>query len=739
MDTVTVSPSGARGAEPGHRVAIQPTTTTSDQDSVAYRRAHVHQQQHQQQPSQTIDSSPTSSSPSSTVSSLDDPYDFIARRESGRHVQGLPASALATVDAVLGPLQDVDLANSDDRYAGDADGEDSEGPHSPPDHSHHQQHHIHYVDSSLSRSPPADGSRDTRSRQQFGLRNSQQKREFSPKRSKSNKKNNRVAPEVLRQQSAKDHDQKGSKEEFHDDNDSQGSRGSQGGHFYTYENPPLVPVAYQREFYERQLNSNGHQSLQPPYYQDSERPPLDEDQQLEMYRTKSIMSGLSMEQLEAVLGKQDGSGGYNFGQTVFREDPELEARIVKKLDRHLLPLLGILYLFSYLDRVNIGNARLFGLEEAVHLTNGQYNIALASFFMGYCIFEIPSNWILVRKGPRTWIPILMLVWGGISLALAWVTSFTGLVIARFALGTAEAGFVPGVLFYLTMFYKRSEHSFRISIFLCFNILAGACGGLLAAGISRLNGVWHLQGWQWIFILEAVPTMLLAILTWFVMVPSPATASFLTGEERIYAANRILMDSNVSPDKAASWKQTREALTDPKVYLVCLASLLLHIPSAGIVLFMPSLIADMGFTATTAQLLTAPAYAIAALRYLSTILALCGIVPTSSILASWLTNNCVGHAKRATALAMLVSAGALAGMAGTQVYRSDDAPRYQRGHLIMAGSIVLLILTAILLRFILARENKRRDDNHTKGLTLTQFISEAYLNLGEMHPNFRYTL
>lgn len=241
-----------------------------------------------------------------------------------------------------------------------------------------------------------------------------------------------------------------------------------------------------------------------------------------------------------------------------------------------------------------------------------------------------------------------------SLALAWVTDFTGLVIARFALGTAEgndihisqllfyiilppsfpyciyrhpsssspiihkkqkkhdrtklisctrhnflfyvAGFVPGVLFYLTLFYKRSEHSFRIAIFLCFNILAGAFGGLLAAGISQLAGKWNLQGWQWIFILEAIPTLLLAVLTWFIMTPSPMQAKFLTKEEQIYATNRIIIDSDVIPTASASWRQTRSALTDVRVYLICLGSMFLHLPGSGVVLFLPSLIADMGFKA-----------------------------------------------------------------------------------------------------------------------------------------------
>ncbi|KAG0264003.1 hypothetical protein BG011_007563 [Mortierella polycephala] len=498
-------------------------------------------------------------------------------------------------------------------------------------------------------------------------------------------------------------------------------------------------------------------------------------QQLAMHRTQSPMSDLICDRQFKDSKKSD---DYSSEQIAFWYDAEMEATIVRKLDRHLLPLLGILYLFSYLDRVNIGNARLFGLEDSIHMTDGQYTIALGSFFLAYCIFEIPSNMILVRIGPQKWIPILMLVWGTVSLLLAWVTSFTTLLIARFALGIAEAGFVPGVLFYLTLFYKRSEHSFRIAIFLCFNILAGAFGGLFAAGIANLTGALGLQGWQWIFIIESVPTILLSVVTWFVMIPSPSMATFLTPEQRIYAANRILMDNDVLSTTHASWRQLRDALSDFRMYIFCLMSILSHMPISGVVMFMPSLISDMGFSATKAQLLTVPPYLVAAccslvipwwsdrtqirslfvifvpivsvigflllafstwtwLRYLAVMLALSGLVPISAVVTSWLTNNCVGHTKRAVSLAMIVSASALSSMAGTQVYRANDAPRYQQGHLVMACSVALLITTAAVFRIILARENGRREKNLKRGL---QIMTEEHLNdFGDMHPNFRYTL
>ncbi|KAF9970571.1 hypothetical protein BGZ73_006712 [Actinomortierella ambigua] len=398
-----------------------------------------------------------------------------------------------------------------------------------------------------------------------------------------------------------------------------------------------------------------------------------------------------------------------------------ERHVVRKLDRHILPLIGILYLFSFLDRVNIGNARLYGFEDAIHLTHGQYNIALGLFFAAYCLFEIPSNLILLRIGPNRWIPSLMVGWGSISLSMAWVTSATNLYIARFFLGMAEAGFVPGVFYYLTMFYKRSEISFRVAIFLSFNILAGSTGGLLAAAISNLDGFLGLHAWQWVFVVEAVPTLMLAGVTWFALAPSPATAWFLNEEERRVAKERIIDDCEIQTSTSTAgpsshsghggWRGTKEALSDVKVWLCALATLSIQTPGAAVVLFMPSLVKDLGYTAT----------------------------PTA-ILPGWLSNNVIDGAKRASGLAIIVSMAGVGGMAGSQVYRDSDAPRYRIGHLGMVGSLCCCIFCGLLLRFLLVRENKRRDRYLANGSVLAQTMAEGDLsNLGDKHPNFRYTL
>ena len=157
-----------------------------------------------------------------------------------------------------------------------------------------------------------------------------------------------------------------------DSRESYGSRGTDGGHFFTHENPPPMPVSYQQAIYEQRHGRSS--SRQPPFQ-------LAEDDRLNLYRTTTCLSGYSYE--NAGSGDYRKEGGYSFNSPIFQYDAVMERTVVRKLDRNLLPLLGIMYLFSYLDRVNIGNARLFGLEEAVHLTDGQYNMyarkLLASF------------------------------------------------------------------------------------------------------------------------------------------------------------------------------------------------------------------------------------------------------------------------------------------------------------------------------------------------------------------------
>ena len=181
-------------------------------------------------------------------------------------------------------------------------------------------------------------------------------------------------------------------------------------------------------------------------------------------------------------------------------DPILEKKVMRKVDRVLVPWLWLIFLCNFIDRVNIGNARLQGLEKDLGLVGNQYNICLLIFFVPYIIFEVPSNLIIKKLRPSIWLSSLLIIWGGITIGQAFAGSFAGLVVCRMLLGFAEAGLFPGCVYLLSMYYKRWELQQRIVWFFSASIIAGSFGGLLAYAIAKMAGMRGINGWSWIFII-----------------------------------------------------------------------------------------------------------------------------------------------------------------------------------------------------------------------------------------------
>jgi MFS family permease len=182
-------------------------------------------------------------------------------------------------------------------------------------------------------------------------------------------------------------------------------------------------------------------------------------------------------------------------------DYEAEKRLVRKVDRFIIPTVMIAYLLSFLDRVNIGNASLYGLSKDLKLKGNQYQLAVSLLFATYVIVEIPSNLALKKFRPSRWIAFLAVCWGIVSTLTGVVQSFGGLVACRLLLGLFEGGLFPGLTVYLTLFYTKKEIALRIGYLFVSSALAGACGGLLAYGIGHMDGVAGQSGWRWIFIIE----------------------------------------------------------------------------------------------------------------------------------------------------------------------------------------------------------------------------------------------
>ncbi|GAA5998415.1 hypothetical protein JCM5350_005942, partial [Sporobolomyces pararoseus] len=249
--------------------------------------------------------------------------------------------------------------------------------------------------------------------------------------------------------------------------------------------------------------------------------------------------------------------------------PQEEKRILRKIDYKLVPFLSLLYLLSFLDRVNIGQAKLDNLERDLNLTGQQYNIALIVFFVGYVITEAPSNVLIKRLRPSIYIPCLMFAWSIVMTLMGIVHNFEGLAAARFFLGLAESGLFPGICLYLTCWYKREETNLRIAIFFSAATLSGAFGGLLAYGLSKMDGIGGRPGWSWIFIIEGLMTFVVACAAPFMMADFPEQAKFLTPPEKTYVVARLRKNQGTAGDDAFKWSHLTAALKDYRVWLYCL--------------------------------------------------------------------------------------------------------------------------------------------------------------------------
>lgn len=226
---------------------------------------------------------------------------------------------------------------------------------------------------------------------------------------------------------------------------------------------------------------------------------------------------------------------------------------------------SLLYLLSFLDRVNIGAAKLNTLEKDLNLTGNQYNIASLVFFVSYVAFEVPSNMVLKKLRPSIYIPCTMVVWAIFQIFMGLVRNYGQLVALRFCLGLAEAGLFPGLNFYLTGWYRREELGKRVSFFFAGAVLAGAFGGILGYGFSQMDGVGGKAGWTWIFIMEGILTLIAGVASFWMIFDWPDRARFLSPLEREMVLLRLKQDTGLGTVGRFSWRVAGGALKDWKTY------------------------------------------------------------------------------------------------------------------------------------------------------------------------------
>ncbi|KAF9479974.1 MFS general substrate transporter [Pholiota conissans] len=462
-------------------------------------------------------------------------------------------------------------------------------------------------------------------------------------------------------------------------------------------------------------------------------------------------------------------------------------RAVRRIDLAIVPIMTMFYLLSFLDRANIGNARVAGLQKGLGITDRQYSICITITYIPYVLSEIPSNLLMRKIGPNIAMPAILTIWGIIVTLQGLVSSFAGLATARFFLGLVEGPMFPGIVLYLSGFYTREELSLRIAFFFSAASLSGAFSGLLAAAISNMHGVGGKPAWSWIFILEGLFTICFGVSSFWFVPQTPRHAKFLSDHEKDLVMARLERDRPfINPLDSFSLKYVAQSLTSPHVILVFIAYFMSGTNLFGLALFLPSIVNQLGNSPNKSQLLSVGPFAAAFVltiivsfisdRIKNRVIPVCtvalvavagyamylashtkhtaygalylmvpGVYTSTPVIAAWLANNSEPHYVRATTIAAGFMATNIGGILSTWRYPTKEGPRFRKTTIMnlvfQLGIILLSLINAAYLHY----QNKQKKQNRAKLLAPYDNSKEtdggvqAWVDLGDRHPDFHYIL
>lgn len=431
--------------------------------------------------------------------------------------------------------------------------------------------------------------------------------------------------------------------------------------------------------------------------------------------------------------------------------PDEERAVVRKFDRKLVLFVALLYMLSFLDRSNIGNAKIAGLDQDLDLDSHKYEWVITAFYIAYIGFEWMSVlWKIIPA--HIYVTVIVLSWGIVASLQAVATSFAGLLVLRTLLGIGEAGFT-GIPFYLSFFFKREELALRTGFFISAAPLATSFASTLAWAIIKLGKNGPIASWRLLFLVEGFPSVLVAVIAWHTIPDGPSSASYLTSREKKVARLRLRKekDPDDSPAKSGlNFHDMLATITDPKSYLTAFMFFFTNMAFSSMPVFLPTMIHEMGHTVLVSQALSAPPYllsffiviltaylsdrlrnrshfvifhallsasgyafiALAGSQNWSTWWRYAGIYPAAigffsviTIIITWTINNQESESKQGTGFAMLQLIGQCGPLVGTRLYPEEEAPLYLKGMVTCAGAMVLVACLSMVLRFYLGRKNR----------------------------------
>ncbi|GAB1203768.1 hypothetical protein APSETT445_002408 [Aspergillus pseudonomiae] len=418
-----------------------------------------------------------------------------------------------------------------------------------------------------------------------------------------------------------------------------------------------------------------------------------------------------------------------------------ERKLMAKIDWHVVPCLCLMYLLAFLDRVNISNAAILGLQEDLNIETGtKYNTALTIFFVPYIIFEIPSNILMKKLKPHLWCFYLMGMW-----------------------------------------YKRSEAQKRFSFFFSSTTLAGAFGGLLASGLGKMEGLRGYRGWRWVFIIEGVLTCVVAIICYFLVTDFPEDAKWLTEEEREFVREKLAADTGkAAPDAKLSLRDVLGVFKDYKIFIGGWMYFGQVVTAYGYAYFAPTIIKTYGYGPIKTQLYSIPPWAAAfgfsmvvaflsdrfrhrfAFAFIPMLIAMAGYgillnihgeaqrhvqygalflvtmgcYSAMPVLVCWFSMNLGGHRRRSVGTAWQIGFGNIGGIISTYSFLQKDAPLYRNGYIISLSFLCFSAAMAVVYFVALWFDNRKRDRAMANG-AVDSATEEQEEQEGDMALTYRY--